>query len=164
MHPLRRTAVEVLVVVSLLPVPLIANAVDAEVTNTKPHPQPKRHRRAASAQHPDRDVMRGKASYYAHGLDGRKTASGERYDPNAMTAAHRTLPLGTQLKVTNPKTDKSVVVTVNDRGPVPKDRMVDLSNAAAKELGMTKTGTAQVETEVVGKKDGKTLDPDDAKR
>jgi rare lipoprotein A len=64
------------------------------------------------------------------------------------------LPLGTQLKVTNAKNDKSVVVTVNDRGPVPKDRMVDLSNAAAKELGMTKSGTAQVQTEVVGKDGG----------
>ena len=61
--------------------------------------------------------------------------------------------MGTQLKVVNPRNDKSVVVTVNDRGPVPKNRMIDLSNAAAKKLGMTRSGVTRVETEVVGKKD-----------
>ena len=63
----------------------------------------------------------GNASYYAKHFTGHKTASGERYDPNALTAAHRTLPLGTQVRVVNPKNDKSVVVTVNDRGPVPAE-------------------------------------------
>ena len=96
---------------------------------------------------------RGLASYYSKHLAGRKTSSGQPYDPKAMTAAHRSLPMGTQLKVVNPRNDKSVVVTVNDRGPVPKNRMIDLSNAAAKELGMTKSGVTKVETEVVGKKD-----------
>ena len=94
----------------------------------------------------------GLASYYSKHLAGHKTSSGEPYDPKAMTAAHRILPMGTRLKVVNPKNDKSVVVTVNDRGPVPKNRMIDLSNAAAKELGMTKSGVTKVDTEVVGKK------------
>ena len=155
MHPLCRTAVQVAVVLSLLPIPMAVVAAEA-AANDEGRAPAKAHRRAAAAtktssKTASTDTTRGKASYYARSLAGKKTASGERYDPDAMTAAHRTLPLGTQLKVTNPKTDKSVVVTVNDRGPVPKDRMVDLSNAAAKELGMTKSGTAQVETEVVGK-------------
>lgn len=95
--------------------------------------------------------QRGNASFYSKHLSGRKTASGEPYDPKALTAAHRTLPLGTQVKVVNPKNDKSVVVTVNDRGPVPKNRVIDLSSAAADELGMKKSGVTRVETEVVGK-------------
>ncbi len=95
----------------------------------------------------------GKASYYSRQLAGRRTSSGERYDPSQMTAAHRSLPLGTQVKVVNPKNDRSVVVTVNDRGPMHKGRMIDLSHAAASELGMTKAGVTKVETEVVGKKE-----------
>ena len=94
---------------------------------------------------------RGLASYYSKHLAGNKTSSGQRYDPDALTAAHRSLPMGTKLKVVNPRNDKSVVVTVNDRGPVPKNRMIDLSGAAAKEIGMTKAGVTKVETEVVGK-------------
>ena len=100
----------------------------------------------------DRSAQRhGLASYYSKHLAGRKTSSGQPYDPTAMTAAHRSLPMGTKLKVVNPKNDKSVVVTVNDRGPVPKNRMIDLSGAAAKQLGMTRAGVTKVETEVVGK-------------
>ncbi len=104
----------------------------------------------------------GNASFYAKHFTGRKTASGERYDPTALTAAHRTLPLGTLVKVVNPKNDKSVVVTVNDRGPVPKNRMIDLSGAAAKQIGMTKSGVTKVETEVVGKSDLSKGDAKDA--
>ncbi len=96
---------------------------------------------------------RGLASYYSKHLAGNKTSSGERYDPNALTAAHRSLPMGTKVKVVNPKNDRSVVVTVNDRGPLPKNRMIDLSGAAAKELGMTKAGVTKVDTEVIGKSD-----------
>ena len=96
---------------------------------------------------------RGLASFYSKHLAGKKTSSGQPYDPKAMTAAHRSLPMGTKVKVVNPKNDKSVVVTVNDRGPVPKNRMIDLSGAAAKELDMTKAGVTKVDTEVVGKSD-----------
>lgn len=95
----------------------------------------------------------GNASFYSRHLSGHKTASGEPYDPNAMTAAHRTLPIGTKVKVVNPKNDQSVVVTVNDRGPVPRNRVLDVSSAAADALGMKKAGVTKVETEVVGKTD-----------
>jgi rare lipoprotein A len=96
---------------------------------------------------------KGNASFYAKRLAGQKTASGEPYDPAALTAAHRTLPLGTKVKVVNPKNQKSVVVTVNDRGPVPKSRILDVSSAAADALDMKKSGVTKVETEVVGKTD-----------
>ena len=111
-------------------------------------------KRANSKPRSDADrasPRRGLASFYSKNLAGQKTSSGQPYDPKAMTAAHRSLPMGTKVKVVNPKNDKSVVVTVNDRGPVPKNRMIDLSGAAAKELGMTKAGVARVDTEVVGK-------------
>lgn len=106
----------------------------------------------ANAQAPAADgAEHGTASYYSHHLSGRRTASGEAYDPKALTAAHRTLPIGTQVRVVNPKNDKSVVVTVNDRGPVRKSRMIDVSSAAAEQLGMKKAGVTKVETQVVGK-------------
>ena len=119
---------------------------------------PTKHEKPAGKRHtkgtpPTADNQHGNASFYARHFSGRKTASGARYDPGALTAAHRTLPMGTQVKVTNPKNDQSVVVTVNDRGPVPKDRMIDVSSAAASKLGMTKSGVTPVETQVVGKGD-----------
>ena len=95
----------------------------------------------------DAGVQRGEASYYADSLHGNKTASGEPYDKNAMTAAHRTLPFGTRVKVTYLKTGKSLEVTINDRGPHVKDRIIDLSGAAAARLGMTEDGIGEVEIE-----------------
>ncbi|MFC1688344.1 septal ring lytic transglycosylase RlpA family protein [Pseudomonadota bacterium] len=86
----------------------------------------------------------GVASYYADSLDGNKTASGEPYDKNAMTAAHRTLPFGTQVKVTNLSNQKEVTVRINDRGPHAKGRIIDVSGAAAKKLGLMDSGTAKV--------------------
>ena len=83
----------------------------------------------------------GSASWYAlHS----KTASGERMNPSAMTAAHRTLPFGTKLKVTNQRNGKSVVVRVNDRGPFIKGRVIDLSKAAAGKLGFIKSGHTKI--------------------
>src|SRR5690606_26756477 len=83
----------------------------------------------------------GKASWYAlHS----KTASGERMNPSAMTAAHRSLPFGTRLKVTNQRNGKSVVVRINDRGPFIKGRMLDLSRGAARRIGMIKAGHVSV--------------------
>jgi len=78
----------------------------------------------------------GKASWYGRIFQHKKTASGEPYDMNQFTAAHRTLPLGSWVKVTDLKTDRSVVVRINDRGPVLKNRIIDLSYSAAKMLGM----------------------------
>ena len=85
----------------------------------------------------------GVAAYYSTDYHGR-TASGERYDPKKFTCAHRTLPLGTRVRVTDPKTHRSVVVTVNDRGPFNKGRMIDLSLAAAKALHMIDRGLIHV--------------------
>ncbi len=95
-------------------------------------------------------VEHGKASYYASKFAGRKTASGERYDPNLMTAAHKTLPLGTRIRVTR-DSGASVVVKVNDRCGCQSGRIVDLSEAAARKLSMMKAGVVAVKLEVLGR-------------
>ena len=99
---------------------------------------------APSAQ--DRVVYRetGTASFYGHELAGQKTASGERYDPAALTAAHPTLPLGARVTVVALASGRSVTVEVNDRGPFTGGRMIDLSLRAAQALGIVKSGVARV--------------------
>ncbi len=94
-------------------------------------------------------IGEGEASYYGPGLAGQPTASGETFDPQKMTAAHRTLPLGTRVRVTNLRNQESVVVRINDRGPYAKRRVIDLSVAAARELGMLHQGRARVRLEVL---------------
>ena len=89
----------------------------------------------------------GMASYYGHELAGNRTASGERFNPKALTAAHRTLPLGSKLKVTNKKNGKSVIVRVNDRGPFVRKRLIDLSLGAAQKISMVAAGHAAVRIE-----------------
>ncbi len=84
----------------------------------------------------------GKASWYGPGFHGRRTASGERFNTNDLTAAHKTLPFGTKVKVTNTKTGQSVVVRINDRGPYAHGRVIDLSKASARSIGIN--GLAQV--------------------
>jgi rare lipoprotein A len=91
----------------------------------------------------------GLASYYADKFHGRLTANGEVFDADDLTAAHRSFRFGTMLQVTNLKNNKSVVVRVNDRGPHVRGRIVDLSNAAASEIGLGRTGTARVKLEVI---------------
>lgn len=91
----------------------------------------------------------GKASYYAMSLTGNKTASGERYDPDKLTAAHPSLPFGTKVRVTNIYNRKSVTVRINDRGPHTKSRIIDLSFAAAQQLDMVSAGIIEVVIEVV---------------
>lgn len=91
----------------------------------------------------------GKASWYGRWHQGRKTASGERFDMNKLTAAHPSLPLGTEARVTNLETGRSVEVTVNDRGPYVKGRSIDLSARAAQVLGMKSQGVATVRIEVL---------------
>ena len=85
----------------------------------------------------------GQASYYGYGA-GSQTASGARFNPNAMTAAHRTLPFGTKVRVTNKRNGKMVIVTINDRGPFIRGRIIDLSTAAAGVIGMRSAGVAPV--------------------
>lgn len=96
---------------------------------------------AMAATPADAAAQTGKASYYKHGA---RTANGERFDPHGYTAAHRTLPFGTRVLVTNLKTGKSVIVRINDRGPFIKSRIIDVSYGAAKVLGITATGVATV--------------------
>ena len=91
----------------------------------------------------------GKASFYHDKFVGRKTASGERFSQKKYTCAHRSLPFGTQLKVTNLKNGKTVVVTVNDRGPFTKGRLLDMSKKAAQELGFVNDGVANIVVERV---------------
>lgn len=92
----------------------------------------------------------GKIAWYGRKFAGRKTASGEAYNPDALTMAHKTLPFGTRVKITNPKNGKSVTVRVNDRGPTQADRVGDVSLAAARKLGMLGPGVIEAELAVVG--------------
>lgn len=98
-------------------------------------------------------ATRGMASWYGTKFDGRRTASGERYDMHQLTAAHPTLPFGTLVQVTNVENGRQVVVRINDRGPFGRRRVIDLSYAAARELRMVGPGTARVELAVLGRFD-----------
>ncbi len=112
---------------------------------------------AAPAAAATSGASEGKVAYYGRKFAGRKTASGERFDPNAMTMAHKTLPFGTLVRVTNVKNKKSVVVRVNDRGPTQPDRIGDLSAAAAKRIGMTRSGVIEASFQTVGKSTAKSM-------
>ncbi|MFC6222144.1 septal ring lytic transglycosylase RlpA family protein [Hymenobacter artigasi] len=105
--------------------------------------------KAASASRHATTVLRGRASWYGSYFQGRRTTSGERYNRFQYTCAHKTLPFGTRLRVTNVKNGKSVVVRVSDRGPFRHQRIIDLSEAAAKPLGVVECGAATVVAEVV---------------
>lgn len=91
----------------------------------------------------------GGASYYGARHQGKRTASGERFDSSSLTAAHRQLPFGTRVQVTNLANDKKVVVRINDRGPHTRGRLIDVSRAAAEQLGMLRTGTAKVRVQAM---------------
>jgi len=94
--------------------------------------------------------QRGTASWY--GRECSSTASGEHYDPNSMTAAHRTLPFGTMVRVTNFASQRSAVVRINNRGPFCKHRIIDVSQAAARKLAMIGSGTASVAIQVIARR------------
>ncbi len=98
---------------------------------------------------PDGYDKTGTASYYGAKHHGKRTASGEPFDQHALTAAHRQLPFGTRVKVTNVNNDKTVVVRINDRGPHVRGRLIDLSRAAAQQLGMLRSGTARVRVQAL---------------
>ncbi len=98
---------------------------------------------------PKRFVQYGYASYYGKAYHNKRTASGEIFDMNKLTAAHRSLPFFTKVKVTNLENGKSVIVYINDRGPFVKNRIIDLSYAAAKKLDMLAEGVVKVKIEVV---------------
>lgn len=103
-------------------------------------------------------VQTGKASFYADKFEGTVTASGEKYRHNKLTAAHKTLPFGTKVRVTNLANDKHVEVVINDRGPYVDGRIIDLSRAAAEALGFENYGLADVKLEVTDPGDGKVSD------
>jgi len=130
-------------------------ATSAASSTTAVTPPPPGTANASSGDREVTSTFEGEASFYGggtDGFDGRKTASGEIFDSSKLTAAHRTLPFGTEVRVTNTVTGKSVIVKVNDRGPFAKDRVIDLSKAAAEQIGMVASGHAKVKGEVLGKK------------
>ena len=104
---------------------------------------------AEAAEKAYKAIGQGEASYYGHELAGNRTASGERFNPYGLTAAHRTLPLGTRLRVTNVANGRSVIVRINDRGPFVGNRLIDVSLGAAREIQMVRAGKAQVRLEIV---------------
>lgn len=106
-------------------------------------------RPADPAAAPDRVTQTGRIAYYGRKFAGRRTASGERFDPEAMTMAHRTLPFGTRVRVTNLENGKSVIVRVNDRGPSTQGRIGDVSQAAAEQLEMVQAGVIDARLEVL---------------
>ena len=91
----------------------------------------------------------GSASWYGSAHHGKRTASGERFDQNALTAAHRNLPFGTFVRVTNLSNERSVIVRINDRGPFTRSRIIDVSRKAAVALDMVRSGTAKVRVEAL---------------
>jgi len=102
--------------------------------------------------YPAQQVLEGKVTYYSDSLAGNTTANGEIYDPNMLTAAHRTLPFGTVVRVTRQQDGRSVIVRVNDRGPFgDKNRILDLSRAAAERIGMLRAGVVPARVEVLWK-------------
>ncbi|MGB2924160.1 MAG: septal ring lytic transglycosylase RlpA family protein [Limnothrix sp.] len=118
-----------------------------EVTN-KPKPQPKTNLVAATGRVVR--TLQGHASWYGPGFHGRRTANGERFNQNAMTAAHKTLPFGTRVRVTNTYNGRSVVVRINDRGPFIRGRLIDLSKGSAQQIGLVSSGVANVKLEILG--------------
>ncbi|PLZ89666.1 hypothetical protein CEN44_12545 [Fischerella muscicola CCMEE 5323] len=132
---------------------LIGNASPINQIANLPAPSPVSlpaklpHKLAVKVQ----DTFKGIASYYGHDFSGNKTATGERFNPNGMTAAHRSLPFGTRVRVTNTRNGRSVVVRINDRGPYIRGRVIDLSLGAARILGMMGSGIAPVRIEVLGR-------------
>jgi rare lipoprotein A len=132
-----RAAVAAAVVALSVPAATAQTAAPASAPSTAP------------AAKPAATVESGKLAWYGRKFAGRRTASGEAFNPDALTMAHKTLPFGTKVKVTNVKNKKSTTLRVNDRGPTQADRVGDVSLAAARQLGMVRTGVIDAELEVV---------------
>jgi rare lipoprotein A len=115
------------------------------------------YERPEPAEKPEPYTQEGEASYYHPTLAGEPMANGEPYKPGKMTAAHKKLPLGTKVEVVNQENDSSVVLEITDRGPYAKDRIIDVSNAAARKLDFVKEGATEVEVEVVKPAPGHTI-------
>lgn len=122
--------------------PLLAVAVLAGCAERQPAPPVRPGETPAFSQ-------QGKASYYARMHHGKRTANGERHDQTALVAAHRSLPFGTRVRVTNLANGRQVIVRINDRGPFRRSRIIDLSRAAAQQIGMLEQGVVTVRIETV---------------
>ena len=100
--------------------------------------------RALADEDAGQKIQRGHASWYGPGFHGRRTANGETFNTNALTAAHRSLPFGTRVKIVNEKTGRSVIVRINDRGPFIGGRIIDLARSAAQQIGMAGVATVSL--------------------
>jgi rare lipoprotein A len=129
---------------------VLAGACTSGTPARSSSPHTKAGKRTAAAT---KRTQEGLGTWYGGSLHGRPTASGERFDKNALTAAHRTLPMGTRVRVTNKRNGKSVVLRINDRGPYGKGRVIDVSEAAARRLDMIDAGVVPVRIEVLSKVD-----------
>ncbi|MGK7943721.1 MAG: septal ring lytic transglycosylase RlpA family protein [Microcystaceae cyanobacterium] len=131
---------------------LMGNASPLTTVANLPPSQPIQVARAKSGnKNQVKGVSRGTASWYGPGFHGRRTANGERYNQHGLTAAHRHLPFGTRVRVTNLRNNRSVVVRINDRGPFVGGRIIDLSAGAAKQIGVYHSGIAPVKVEILGR-------------
>jgi rare lipoprotein A len=126
---------------------LVSGVVEAQTPASAPAAAPTQQ--AAPAAAPSATTEEGLAAVYTDKLAGHVTASGKKYDPSKLTAAHKTLPFGTRVKVTNQKNGKSVELRITDRGPKQPDRILDISRHAAKMLGISRYGMAKVSLEVI---------------
>lgn len=115
----------------------------------RPSAHTKKRAHTYSEKPSGKHALVGIASYYGPGFHGKKTANGERFNMYDLTAAHKTLPFNTRVKVTNLANKKSIIVRINDRGPFKKGRVIDLSKGAAKKIGLIQTGTVKVKLEVL---------------
>ncbi len=127
-----------------------------ELTKTKPQKKVETEQVSSNKHHTKKFAtkgrgFRGMASFYGNYFAGKKTASGERFNPARMTAAHRSLPFGTRVRVTNMRNGRSVVVRINDRGPFIRGRVIDLSKGAARVIKMVGRGVAPVRVQVLGR-------------
>lgn len=127
---------------------ILGNAAPIDTIANQPKSQNKAN--AATAGTKVIRTLQGMASWYGPGFHGRRTASGERFNQYALTAAHKTLPFGTQVRVTNLRNGQSVVVRINDRGPYSHGREIDLSKGSAQQIGLVSAGVASVKLEVLG--------------
>jgi len=134
--------------VALATTALAVSGVSAQ-TSPAPAAAPPAISAAAPAAQAAASVESGKIAWYGRKFAGRRTASGESFNPDALTMAHKTLPFGTRVKVTNLANKKSVTLRVNDRGPTQADRVGDVSLAAARQLGMLRSGVVDAEIEVI---------------
>jgi len=129
---------------------MVGAGLVASLSSCASHPKPKAYAFPPPERPAVGTVVEGIASWYGPGFDGKRTSSGERYDQDALTAAHAYWAFGTKVKVTFTTTGRSVVVRINDRFPSHKGRAIDLSRGAAKAIGLIGPGTGLVRLEVIG--------------